>query len=301
MGIQIWHDNGWYDSSTSSSAECLKSESMQVVLYTLQNKESINIVPDEYSVTSTLILLEGGLRVFSAGTSYDLQTHDMTMLVDIEQSYYAEAIGFTKLVAITSEANQDSQEDEAITAMLAEVEAKDVYTLGHSRRVSLYSKRLALAYESTYNVIALSAAACMHDIGKINTPIEILQKPGRLTDEEMALIRLHPVDSYTILKDKLGERIAMAARQHHERLDGSGYPDGARGADICMDAKIIAIADVFDAMTCKRIYNEPSPPLAVVAYLEENSQQYDPFLVSILRRKVENGEMDDILTAFIAN
>lgn len=301
MSIKIWHANGLDDSSRSGSVECLKSEQMQVVLYTLQDKGSINIVPDDYSVTSTLILIEGRLKIFSAGKSYDLHQHDAAMLINIEQSYYAEAVGFTKIMAITSEANQDTQEDEAIASMLAEVEKKDVYTLGHSRRVSLYSKRLALAYESTYNVIVLSAAACMHDIGKINTPIEILQKPGKLTEEEFTVIKRHPGDSYAILKDKLGERVAIAAKQHHERLDGSGYPDSLCGNEIGMDARFIAIADVFDAMTCKRIYNNPVPPLEVVEYLESNGDKYDLSIVAILRRKVESGEMDDILTAFIAD
>lgn len=299
MSIKIWHDEGRYNIQTSGSMECVKNEKMQIVIYTFQNKESINIVPDDYSATSTLIVLEGGMRLYSSDETFELQTHDAAMLIDIEQSYYAEAIGYTKLLAITSEDNQDVQEDKAVNGMMTEVEKKDIYTLGHSRRVSLYSKRLALAYESTYNVIVLSAAACMHDVGKINTPIEILQKPGRLTDEEMAVIRLHPVDSYTILKDTLGERVAIAAKQHHERLDGSGYPDGLHGDEIGMDARIIAIADVFDAMTCKRIYNEPSPPLEVVKLLENSTDRYDATIISILRRKVENGEMDDILTAFV--
>lgn len=301
MSIKIWHDDHLNNGSARSSVECLKSRDMQVVLYTLLNKESINIIPDEYSVTNTLIVLVGELKIYSSNESYHLQTHDIVMMTDIEQSYYAEAIGFTQLIAITSEENQDTQEDHAVSSMMAEVERKDIYTMGHSRRVSLYSKRLALAYESTYNVIALSAAACMHDIGKINTPIEILQKPGRLTTEEMDVIKLHPGDSYTILKDKLGEKVAAAARQHHERLDGSGYPDGLRADEISMDARIIAIADVFDAMTCKRIYNKPSPPLNVVEYLEENPDKYDATIVAILRRKVENGDMDDILTAFVSS
>lgn len=140
----------------------------------------------------------------------------------------------------------------------------------------------------------------MHDVGKINTPIEILRKPGRLTKEEFDIIKLHPQDSYDILKDSIGEKVAIAAKQHHERLDGSGYPDGLKGDQICMDAKIIAIADVFDAMTCKRIYNQPNPPLEVVKYLEESPDKYDASIVAILRRKVEKGEMDDILTAFLS-
>ncbi|MEG0735572.1 MAG: HD domain-containing protein, partial [Longicatena sp.] len=206
--------------------------------------------------------------------------------------------GFSKIIAISSEVNQAPHEDTVLNEMLTIVEEKDTYTKGHSKRVSLYARRLALAYESTYNVASLSVAACMHDIGKINVPITILQKPGRLTDEEFDIIKLHPMDSYTILKDKLGERIARAALQHHERLDGSGYPYGLTAEHISMDARIIAVADVFDAMTCKRTYNEPRNPIEVVAYLEEHLDQYDAAIIAVLRRKVEKGEMDDIVTAF---
>lgn len=301
MSIKIWHSKSGHNEPTTGSTECLKDTEMQVVLYVLKNKECINIVPDDYDSTSTLIILEGGLKVYATNESYELLTNDIIMLINIEKSYYAEAIGYTRLIAVTSEANQDTEEDKAVNAMLTEVESKDVYTLGHSRRVSLYAKRLALSYESTYNLIVLSAAACMHDVGKINTPIEILQKPGKLTEEEMDIVKLHPADSYAILKEKIGERAALAAGQHHERLDGSGYPNGLRGDEISMDARIIAIADVFDAMTCKRIYNEPTPPLEVVKYLENNTDKYDKAIISILRRKVENGDMEDILTAFIAD
>ncbi|MEG0274456.1 MAG: HD domain-containing protein [Longicatena sp.] len=293
MGVKIWRDENLFQTTETVSVECLKDDKMQVVFYTLLDKECINIVPDDYPVTSTILVLEGHLNVHSTEKSFDLM-----MLTDINESYYAEAEGFSKIIAISSEVNQAPHEDTVLNEMLTIVEEKDTYTKGHSKRVSLYARRLALAYESTYNVASLSVAACMHDIGKINVPITILQKPGRLTDEEFDIIKLHPMDSYTILKDKLGERIARAALQHHERLDGSGYPYGLTAEHISMDARIIAVADVFDAMTCKRTYNEPRNPIEVVAYLEEHLDQYDAAIIAVLRRKVEKGEMDDIVTAF---
>ncbi|MGX8850084.1 HD-GYP domain-containing protein [Amedibacillus sp. YH-ame10] len=298
MGVKIWRDENLFQTTETVSVECLKDDKMQVVFYTLLDKECINIVPDDYPVTSTILVLEGHLNVHSTEKSFDLYAHDSMMLTDINESYYAEAEGFSKIIAISSEVNQAPHEDTVLNEMLTIVEEKDTYTKGHSKRVSLYARRLALAYESTYNVASLSVAACMHDIGKINVPITILQKPGRLTDEEFDIIKLHPMDSYTILKDKLGERIARAALQHHERLDGSGYPYGLAAEHISMDARIIAVADVFDAMTCKRTYNEPRKPIEVVAYLEEHLDQYDAAIIAVLRRKVEKGEMDDIVTAF---
>lgn len=299
MEMKIWHDNQLYDKNTTTSVECLKDDKMQIVFYTLRDKECINIIPDDYSSTSAIVVLEGKLRLHSIDEIHELEAHDSVMLTNIQNSYYAESQGITKILAISSEVNQDPQEDHSLNKMLVEVEEKDVYTMGHSRRVSLYAKRLALGYESTYNVITLSAAACMHDIGKINTPISILQKPSKLTNEEFDTIKLHPLDSYSILKDILGEKVALAASQHHERLDGSGYPYGLVNDQICMDARIIAIADVFDAMTCKRTYNEPKTAIEVVHYLEENIDKYDATIIAILRRKVEKGELEDITTAFV--
>lgn len=299
MGVTVWYDNQRFDTTNTVSVEYLKDDKMQIVFYTLHHKESINIVPDDYRVTTTILVMEGRIKLQSVNEDYDLKIHDAIMLSDIEQSYYAEAEGFTKLLVISSEANQDPQEDEAISQMLLDVEEKDVYTMGHSKRVSLYAKRLALAYEPTYNVVSLSTAASLHDIGKINIPVSILQKPGALTNEEFTIIKQHPLDSYSILKEKFGERAAVAALQHHERLDGSGYPYGLKGDQICMDARIIAISDVFDALTCKRSYNKPRAPIDVVQYLEENVDQYDATFITILRRKVESGDLDDIITAFV--
>lgn len=298
MGIKVWHDNNLFQTKDTLSVECLKDDKMQVVFYTLFDKDCINIVPDDYQVTTTIIVLDGKLKIHSIDEEIELETHDSIMLTDIEQSYFAEPVGFAKIIAISNEIVQAPQEDEVLNKMIGIVEEKDSYTKGHSKRVSLFARRLALAYESTYNVATLSVAACMHDIGKINVPITILQKAGKLTTEEFDIIKLHPMDSYTILKDKLGERIAQAALQHHERLDGSGYPYGVSAEHISMDARIIAVADVFDAMTCKRTYNEPKKPIEVVAYLEEHLDQYDGAIIAILRRKIENGEMDDIVTPF---
>lgn len=132
MSIKIWRDNGLYGSTTSSSVECLKNSEMQIVLYTLQQNETINIVPDDFDVTSTLIIVEGALKMYSSDEVIELHTYDAVMLENINQSYVVEAVGFTKLVLVSSEATQDSQEDETVTAMLAEVEEKDIYTLGHT-------------------------------------------------------------------------------------------------------------------------------------------------------------------------
>ena len=146
--------------------------------------------------------------------------------------------------------------NDVIVALIAAVEAKDPYTRGHTQRVAALSLLVGQALQlPPERLRILYQSALLHDIGKIGVPDAILNKPGRLTDEEFAIIREHPVRGHAIiqgvrsLRDEIG-----GVRYHHERLDGSGYPDGLVGDAIPLDARIIAVADVFDALTSSRSY-----------------------------------------------
>jgi hypothetical protein len=146
--------------------------------------------------------------------------------------------------------------NDVIVALIAAVEAKDPYTRGHTQRVAalslLVGQELRLPPE---RLRVLYQAALLHDIGKIGVPDAILNKPGRLTEEEFAIIREHPVRGHAIIQGVHSLRDEISGvRYHHERLDGSGYPDGLAGDAIPLDARIIAVADVFDALTSSRSY-----------------------------------------------
>ena len=142
--------------------------------------------------------------------------------------------------------------------MSALLEARDPYTHGHSRRVARHSERIArelgLAPEQ---VAKVRAAALVHDIGKINVPRPILTKPGRLTEEEFALVKRHPGDGAAMVAAVGDPELTSIVRSHHERMDGTGYPDQLAGADIPIGARIIAVADTFDAITSTRPYRNP--------------------------------------------
>lgn len=148
---------------------------------------------------------------------------------------------------------------DVIVALVGAVEAKDPYTRGHTQRVAelslLIGRELRLPPE---RLRVLSQAAMLHDIGKIGIPDSILNKPGPLTDEEFQVIKEHPVRGHQIIKDvrSLQQEIG-GVRHHHERLDGSGYPDGLAGDAIPLEARIIAVADVLDALTSARSYRGP--------------------------------------------
>lgn len=165
-------------------------------------------------------------------------------------------------------------------------EYKDNETGMHVIRMSKYSYYLALAAGLTENdARLLMNAAPMHDIGKIGIPDHILQKKGRLTDEEMAVMRTHCEIGAMIIGDDNSELLKLAkvvAMTHHEKWDGSGYPNGLKGKAIPIEGRIVAIADVFDALTSERPYKQAWPIEKAIEYLEEQAgSHFDPELVPL--------------------
>lgn len=183
-----------------------------------------------------------------------------------------------------------------VRVMVAAVEAKDEYTKGHSERVTTYTLRLADRVGLTGRRLdILRLSALLHDIGKIGVPEHILNKPGRLSDEEFEVIRRHPEVSYRIIKsiesDDANE-IARIARYHHERFDGKGYPDGVKGKQIPVFARLIAICDTYDAMTSHRPYRPPLPKERVLQEFERGAgTQFDPAITALMIRLLKEGEI----------
>lgn len=173
---------------------------------------------------------------------------------------------------------------DSITALAATVEMRDAYTAGHQRRVAqlaiAIAKELQLPVEQ---IEGIHLAGVVHDIGKIRVPAEILSKPVPLTELEFAYIKEHPQNGYEILKSiDFPWPIAQIVLQHHERLDGSGYPHGLKSDQILLEARIIAVADVVEAMRSHRPYR---PALGIDAALEEITRNrgvlYDPAVVDV--------------------
>ncbi|QJW44841.1 HD-GYP domain-containing protein [bacterium BFN5] len=169
-----------------------------------------------------------------------------------------------------------------VDALAAALDAKSSYTLGHSERVAdialLIAQRMGLNAETQHLV---HIGAHLHDIGKIGIPDEVLNKPGRLTDEQFAVIKQHPVIGYSIVnKVKSFSAISDIVRFHHERFDGNGYPDGLKGHKIPLGARIVAVADSYDAMTTPRIYRHCFTPLEAIQEIKRcQGTQFDPAVV----------------------
>jgi putative nucleotidyltransferase with HDIG domain len=170
--------------------------------------------------------------------------------------------------------------------MSSALESRDLYTHGHSRRVTRHSYRIARQLGlPAADAARIRTAAALHDVGKVETPREVLNKPGRLSDEEFATIKRHPVDGACMVEALGDDELTSMVRHHHERLDGTGYPDGLAGNEIPLGARIIAVADTFDAMTSSRPYRGACKHKKALDVLtQEAGSQLDPGAVAAFRR-----------------
>ncbi|TAJ55667.1 MAG: PAS domain S-box protein [Nevskiaceae bacterium] len=176
---------------------------------------------------------------------------------------------------------------DAIGAIAMTVEKRDPYTAGHQQRVAELS--VAIGRELGLDpdrLDGLRLGATIHDIGKIYVPAEILNRPGRLTTAEFELIKTHPQVGYDIVKDvSFPWPLAQMILQHHERLDGSGYPRGLKGEDIIIEARVLAVADVVEAMSSHRPYRPAQPPDSALREIsEQRGRLYDPAVVDVCLR-----------------
>lgn len=181
--------------------------------------------------------------------------------------------------------------EQSLLTFAGAIDAKDRYTKDHSVRVAHYSRelarRLGMSEEEQENIYYI---ALLHDVGKIGIPDQVLNKPGRLTDEEFHLIQTHPSIGGDILKNFTAlEGIAEGARYHHERYDGKGYCEGKAGEDIPLTARIIAVADAYDAMSSDRCYRKGLPREVIEAELQKGAgAQFDPRIVPHMLAIIED-------------
>jgi putative two-component system response regulator len=194
------------------------------------------------------------------------------------------------LLKETAELRQSNQRFKALSEQVMRtlantIDAKDTYTRGHSVRVAEYSREIARRLGKTEQQIQnIYYMGLLHDIGKIGVPDNIVKKSDKLADQEYAVMKAHPVLGADILKDMTEIPIAsIGARWHHERYDGTGYPDGLRGEEIPESARIIGVADAYDAMTSKRLYQDVLPQAVVrEEIVMGRGTQFDPVIADIM-------------------
>ena len=181
-----------------------------------------------------------------------------------------------------------------VRVLVSTIEAKDPYTHGHTERVAQYAVGIAKAMDFSQDEIqTIQLGAFLHDIGKLHTSDSILHKPGALTDEEWRLVKAHPVRGAQMLQGvKFLEKATDLVRHHHERVDGKGYPDGLRGDEITIGAKIVNVADAFDAMTTDRPYRAGLTMDQAIAQFEEKAgTQFAAEVVEVMVRSLREGRI----------
>ena len=191
---------------------------------------------------------------------------------------------------LEDEVARKSRENESLSlhvvmSLADAIDAKDTYTNGHSGRVAKYAREIARrAGMSALEQNEIFIMGLLHDVGKIGVPDAVINKPGRLTDEEFAMIKTHPAMGARILGNiKEMPGLATGAHWHHERIDGRGYPDGLKGEQIPIPARIIGVADAYDAMTSNRSYRGSMPQSVVREQLEKGKgTQFDPVYADIM-------------------
>jgi putative nucleotidyltransferase with HDIG domain len=170
---------------------------------------------------------------------------------------------------------------------MVQLERRDISTEEHTRRVALLAARVGEELKlSPTSRRHLAVGGLLHDIGKLAVPLEILQKPASLTDEEFAAIKRHPADGRKLLEELGGFPAAVRnlVSDHHERLDGSGYPRGLTADQMSIETRILAVCDVYDALVSDRVYRAAWSPERALALLQEESAAYDQTVVAALQR-----------------
>jgi putative nucleotidyltransferase with HDIG domain len=237
------------------------------------------------------------------GTLYRAQGCHLDALADLEASYHL-------YTTVKADGKREQTEEiiaslerlylEVFDGMAQQVDRKDPYTKGHSDRVAALA--LLLAKEvglKTHMVKTIVAAGLLHDIGKINIDDAILNKPGKLTDAEFHHIKKHPELGVALLRGKeFPWDLRPLILHHHEKIDGTGYPLGLKGEDIPLGARIICIADVFDALTSDRIYRKAFGTIKALEIMnEESGRTFDPVLLKSFVRLIQQGQADPVINS----
>ena len=261
---------------------------VDVVIYDIRDDKPCNICPGENpDLMEFYYVLEGTVILKMDDGDVVLEKDEYFYVYNLLGIINFSTIHGAKLLNVSSQPMFKYLTDfhEGLGKLRESTELKDLYTYNHGYRVQMYSvkigEKLKLSQESIY---ILQVSSLFHDIGKNNVPDNILKKPDKLTYDEYECIKKHSANSCMLLKGMFDETILRAVEQHHERLDGSGYPMALVDGQIMFEAKVIAVADAFDAITSDRAYRRGLSPLLAFQELEKVSgSQYDETVVNALR------------------
>ncbi|WP_191562478.1 HD-GYP domain-containing protein [Metabacillus idriensis] len=287
-GLHIFKKGSYINTVKQQSAELsllTKNEGTEILFQSISKDRMFYIYPSDKKESFEFYYIISGEVLFEENNSSKvLKEKDYFYVQDLKNPIYFKALSNIELLWFITESTFDilSDEIEKWTSMVQKVEQKDRYTYNHSMRVQEYSikiaKELGLNKERLEN---LHIASLLHDIGKIHVEASILNKPDKLTDDEFAIIKKHPIDGAEILKHQKG--VHDIVLQHHEKLDGSGYPYGLKSEEILLESKIVTVSDTYDAMTQDRVYrNALSASQAIQELQRWSGIHFDERIVNTL-------------------
>jgi putative nucleotidyltransferase with HDIG domain len=229
---------------------------------------------------------------------------DQADAFDAEDLEMLRTVGSLLAVAVANDRMEERQRTtflRTLESLATALEARDEYTRGHSQRVSEVS--LMIGEKMGFSIDAqeeLRIGTILHDIGKIGVPDAILNKRDRLTDAEFDVMKSHPVIGYEICKPlRLSEGVLMIIRNHHEKLDGSGYPDGLKGGELPLSLRIVCVADAFDAMSSRRPYRDVMELHSVMSEMSRCAgTQFDPVVVETLKELIRSDRMQTLYKSY---
>lgn len=244
---------------SSNKVEALalyNNEQFSFEYYHLFKEHSLHINLDgEEEIKLLYFLLKGKCEFYLDNERIVLEPFEL-LEINTTSGFNIYALEEISLLYISLSDSKINLKTDELSKQIERLENKDDYLKGHNYRVSKYALIILEEMGLKLNTDNLNYAASYHDIGKIKISPDIVHKESSLTPKEFEVMKMHPIYSYEIIKPILGEDIAYIAKCHHEKLDGSGYPLHLKGDDIPIEAQIIAVADIFDALTTKRTYRD---------------------------------------------
>lgn len=264
-----------------------KGDGAEVMIQEIDADKTVFIEPGEYSdVMEFFYILDGKLEIHENKSIKALDKDDYFYVHHLDEHVQIHTITDVKLLYFSTQPvfHYLSSTIKELLELAKIVEEKDINTHGHIQRVKDYALKIGNKMRlSKEKIEDIGFAALFHDIGKINVPDEILNKTGILTDEEFEIMKKHSLWGAEIVSKTYFERLSEIIRQHHERIDGSGYPDKIKGDKLSIEAKVIAVADSYDAMTSDRPYRKAlSLSIAVDELISLKGIKYDENVVDAL-------------------
>lgn len=265
-------------------------DNVEIMLQTIKSDVIMWITPsDDPEMMEFFYILSGSLVLKNENETIVLNKNDCFYVAGLKREVLLKSDTPLKLIYVTSRPMYNNLDNFNcdLNELLTKINEKDSYTEGHSKRVMEISVKICESMnliDTAMNNIAV--ASLFHDVGKCFIPDEILKKSGKLERDEWLYIIKHPINSRRLLENKFGKEIANICQMHHERLDGSGYPYGLKEDEIPTEARIIAVADCFDAMTTKRPYNDAKTQEEAISELESKKELYDQDIVAALKKVI---------------